>query len=231
MDYTTWTRTDAGTFTRAKGTPILPDFRCHGDVALCPVQSEKGLKATDDGGKLRLRILSSTADIDAHNEIVERSAFKSSLAAYNELPVLLAYHDMKQPVGLAPAEITDAGLVHREAFISDGRPDIQRLVLDGVLTKASIGFVIKEAKWDDKLELVRITDLELLEVSLVPIPANRYTFVEAAEGWSKSFGQAWHDAGPVVSSEMPRKEPKQAPPLPMQEIGDAVRAFCDSLRG
>lgn len=231
MDYTLWTRTDAGMFTRTKGTQVLPDFRCHGDVTLCPVQSEKGLKATGEDGKLRLRILSSTADIDAHGEIVERDAFRSSLDAYNELPILLAYHDMKQPVGLAPAEITSAGLVHREAFISDARPDIQRLVLDGVLTKASIGFMVREARWDEKLELVRITDLELLEVSLVPIPANRYTFVEAAKGWSKTFGKAWHDAAPVVPSDRPREEPKQAPPLPIREIADAVRAYCGTLSG
>jgi HK97 family phage prohead protease len=229
MDYTLWTRTESGMFTRTKAAPIVPDFRCHADVRLCPKHGEKGLKATDDTGRLGLRILSSTADIDAHGEIVERSAFESSLEAYNALPILLAYHDMKQPVGLAPAKITPDGLMHPEAFVSNGRPDIQRLVLDGVLSKASIGFMVREAVWDEKLELVRITDLELLEVSLVPLPANRYTFVEAAKGWAETFGKA--AAGPRVPSEIPKEEPARVPPLPMREISEAVRAYADSLRG
>jgi HK97 family phage prohead protease len=229
MDYTFWTRTASGSFTRTKAAPIVPDFECHADITLRLANGEKGLKATDDKGQMPIRILSSTADVDSHEEIVERSAFASSLEAYNALPILLAYHDMKQPVGLAPARMTKDGLLHPSAFISAGRPDIQELVRDGVLTKASIGFMVKDAVWDDELELVRITDLELLEVSLVPVPANRHTFVEAAKGWSETFGRA--AATPRELAENPQEEPERVPALPMQELSGAVMAFADSLRG
>jgi HK97 family phage prohead protease len=153
-------------------------------------QDKENPKASpfDDQGRLWVSSLASTPDIDDVGDVVLPSAFQSSIDRFGEIPLMLAYHDMRQPVGLWPKqEITKRGL-ELEGFISGARPDIQRLVLDDVVGKASIGFLLKEdgIKYDEDLEIFKITDMTLVEVSLVPIPANRNTDVtvmSALKSW------------------------------------------------
>jgi HK97 family phage prohead protease len=155
-----------------------------GRVSLRPYKGDQGvLKSRDPDGKLPIRILSSTPDIDSQNDIVVPSAYRSSIDAYNERPVLFAFHDMNRPVGRAPAEITSVGLEHPKAWVSAGAPDIQILVDDGTVDGASVRIAIKDATWDEDFEALKITDVDLQEVSLVALPANRSTFVEALKGW------------------------------------------------
>jgi HK97 family phage prohead protease len=175
------------------------------------------LKALDDEGRLHVTSLASTPDIDLQNEIVEVGAFASSLQSFALNPQMLAYHDMAQPVGLWPEQkITAAGLV-LSGFISSARPDIQRLVLDGVLAHASVGFYVRNRDWDDDLDVLRITDLELIEASLVPIPANPYTFVEAAKAWRDGEVVRLR-AAPETPAERPDPEP---PPAATEKDDDA----------
>jgi len=161
---------------------MVPDIEVFTRLELRP----HGAKAArDESGRLAIRSLMSTPSIDEMQEIVEVGAFKSSLAKFMERPRMLAYHDMMQPVGnWTRLELAEGGL-SGEGFISSARPDIQQLVIDEVLDGASIGFFINEAEYDEEMELFRIKDLELVEVSLVPIPANRDTFVEVAKAWTR----------------------------------------------
>lgn len=226
---TEWMRTDAGLWERTKGAAWAPDIRCDARLIVRGRVDEKGaLSARDDEGRLRIRILSSTPDIDEMNEIVEVDAFRSSLGSYNERPILLAYHDMGQPVGLAPARITSEGLLHDDAFVSSARPDVQQLVLDGVLAAASIGFMVKRMEYDEELEVGRIKDLELIEVSLVPIPANRSTFVEAARGWCATFAKAWRAPRPMAKARGALRVAKQEVEMP--DLGPSLRAVAGAGR-
>jgi HK97 family phage prohead protease len=167
------------------------------------------LKALDENGRLNVTIMASTPDIDETGEIVEVTAFSSSIEKYNDNPKLLAYHDMKQPVGLAPGRITKAGLL-LEGFVSSARPDIQQLVLDGVLSHASIGFFPKEVEWDEELDVLRHLDLELIENSLVPIPANLSTWVtvDDVKSWRSATARKTQ---PETPAERPEPEPEREP--------------------
>ena len=130
----------------------------------------------DSLGRLPVRVLASTETVNSYGFIVDNAAFAGSLERFNESPVLLAFHRMDQPVGKAPARMTDAGLV-AEGWISGGRPDIQQFVIDGTLAGASIGFnPTAEEKGDD--EIPHVTRLDLVEISLVPIGSNPDAFVE-----------------------------------------------------
>jgi len=166
------------------------------------LKDQPRLKAIDDQGRLNLTIMASTPDIDSQNEIVEVSAFASSFDQYNANPILTAYHDLKQPVGLAPAEMTKGGLVQR-GFISSARPDIQQLVLDGVLAFASIGFFPIKMEWDDELDVMRHLDLEHIETALVPVPANLHTWVTINDVKAWRSAEIASKALPEVPAERP----------------------------
>lgn len=203
-------------------------------------------KALDENGRLRVASLASTPDIDEHGEIVEVSAFASSIESFGKNPVMLAYHKMDEPVGIWDAQsITGAGLAV-EGFISNGRPDIQQLVLDGVIKHTSIGFFVRDIDWDEELQVLRITDLDLIEVSLVPIPANRSTTLDvlsAAKGWAKSkamepFEPELPDMAPVTKAvEAEEVEPAQEREgiglveLPFAEIASAAAVLSKELAG
>lgn len=162
---------------------IVPDIEVFSRLEL---RRQDATAQRDADGRLQVRSLMSTPSIDEMQEIVEVGAFKSSLEKFMERPRMLAYHDMMQPVGnWTRLELTEGGL-SGDGFVSSARPDIQQLVIDGVLDGASIGFFINEAEYDEEMELFRIKDLELIEVSLVPIPANRDTFVEVAKAWTRA---------------------------------------------
>ena len=171
-------------------------------------------KALDADGKLQLSSLASTPDIDEMDEIVEPSAFASSIERFAEVPVMLAFHDMKQPVGLWPRQKISAAGLALDGFISAGRPDIQKLVLDGVIAHTSIGFFVKDVEWDDELEVLRIKDLDLVEVSLVPIPANRSTFITlkaSFDDWQTRATKAHLQAIPLLKKIFASPAPQPAP--------------------
>jgi len=158
------------------------------------------LQAQDNLGRLPVRLLASTESVNDYGFIVENGAFEASLEQYNENPILLAFHDMKQPIGKAPAKVTPIGLIS-EGFVSAGRPDIQTFVLDGTLSGVSVGFdVLEEIEGDDGVP--RVTRLGLVEQSLVPAGANADAFVEAAiaapEPEKKLEAIEPPDLGPVV---------------------------------
>lgn len=187
------------------------------------------LKMLDENGRLNISILASTPDIDSQDEIVEVSAFASSSEEYNANPILTAYHDLKQPVGKAPSEMTKAGLMQR-GFVSSARPDIQQLVLDGVLQFASIGFIPKVMEWDEDLDVLRHLDLTHLETALVPIPANLHTWVTVDDVRKWRDGNTRRKAPPEIPVERPEPEAKEIPTPPAEpDDGQELDAIVDNI--
>lgn len=127
----------------------------------------------------------STKDVDRMNDIVEPSAFDSTMADYMKFPVILVNHNWyDDPVGKATSYKIDEKGLYIEASIVDterGRT-IKALIEAGLLKSFSIGFNIK--KWEssaDEDEPFRIVEVELIEISIVSSPANMEALIEAAE--------------------------------------------------
>lgn len=193
------------------------------------LKDQPRLKALDEHGRLNVTLMASTPDIDEQNEIVRVEAFASSFEAYNENPILTAYHDLKQPVGLAPAEITKAGLLQR-GFISAARPDIQQLVLDGVLAFVSIGFFPIKMEWNEELDVLEHLDLEHIETALVPIPANLHTWVTVndVKAW-RAEDIARRKATPEVPAERPEPETPAEQPAAATPATPGEDAEADAI--
>ena len=142
----------------------------------------------DDDGEEDLRITghASTNDEDRSGDIIASDAWKKSGALKNYLknPVILAFHDMSQPIGKTIShEATDNGL-KITAQISKTAGDITQLIKEGILSAFSVGFQVKDADFDPKSGIFMIKDLELLEVSVVTIPANQNALFSIEKNFS-----------------------------------------------
>ena len=146
----------------------------------------------------------STGEIDRDADIVTPNAFKNTLAGYMENPILCYMHNWMDPIGsVIDARIMNPGEEHKSissnktyksptgglfirASISKTAPKIRELVKENHLKAFSIGFMIKEASFDQQLEVRQIDDIELFEVSVVSIPSNRRSLFSI--GKALSFG-------------------------------------------
>lgn len=164
------------------------DLKVLQDIEILARDEVKSAGASD--GRLYIRSLASTPDIDDANEIVEPEAFRNTLAKFAKNPVMLFCHDMRQPCGMwDKQEITSAGLI-LEGWISSARQDVQTLVRDGVVKKASIGYRVNkyEASTNGD-EPTRLLEVDLYEVSLVPLPANDNTYVATLSKGIRSLAE------------------------------------------
>ena len=132
--------------------------------------------ATEDeqSDVLRVSGYASTNDMDRDGDVIEASAWNkpSALKNYLNNPIILAYHDHRQPIGKMVEHTVDGRGLHIVAEISKAAGDIYKLVKDGILTTFSVGFMVKDAEWDSKADLFRIKEVELFETSIVSLPAN-----------------------------------------------------------
>jgi HK97 family phage prohead protease/HK97 family phage major capsid protein len=145
------------------------------------VDSEEG----DD--ELIIEGAASTDNIDRMGDIIEASAWnEKAINAYKQNPIILAFHNHEKPVGTA-TEVKNTGRgLALKAKISKGAPEVWHLVKDGVLKAFSVGFIVKDADYDKEKDIFRIKEVELLEVSVVSVPANPYTTFNVSKSFKNS---------------------------------------------
>jgi len=127
----------------------------------------------------------STTDIDRMGDVIPPSVWERGMENYLKNPVILAYHDYDDPCGrMIEHKIDNAGLWIK-ARIS-AAAEVFNLIRDGVLTAFSVGFRIKDAEYNAAAEVFLIKEVELIEISVVSIPANQNTLFSL----SKAFENA-----------------------------------------
>jgi len=164
------------------------------------VYSHVELKAVEQkgsGNELIIEGFASTGEIDRDLDIVDHAAFKTTLSSFMDNPVLCYMHNWMEPIGkvidvkiVKPNEELmfgnksikqPTGGLFIRASISKTEEKIGEKIKENILKAFSIGFMIKDAVFDEKLEVRRITDLELFEVSVVSIPSNRQSLFSLAK--------------------------------------------------
>jgi HK97 family phage prohead protease len=132
----------------------------------------------------------STASLDRQGDVVEPSAFARSLPEFLANGLIFwqhahAFDPLAKPIGKATsARIADSGL-YIEARWADTpeAQEVRSLVVDGIVNSLSIGFTPRQMHRDSALGHNVITDLDLLEVSVVAIPANSEARIVAAKSY------------------------------------------------
>lgn len=119
-------------------------------------------------------ILASTKDVDRDGEILLPSAFKNLDRYLKENPVILGFHDYHNfPIGKAvDGKIGDNALMLDIVFAeTESGKEAKYLYDNGFMNSFSVGFIPKSWDYDEEGRRT-YTDVELLEVSAVPVPAN-----------------------------------------------------------
>jgi uncharacterized protein len=128
---------------------------------------------------------STYGNLDRQNDIIEPAAFKS---AHGKRYPIFALHDPSKAIGTGIVTDSEKGLyIKMKLEIENTDSDILRerakeyyaMAKAGIIQKMSVGFITQEREWETRKEadgkeryIRRIKKGELLEVSLVPIPAN-----------------------------------------------------------
>jgi HK97 family phage prohead protease len=129
---------------------------------------------TESGDQLKIVGYASTADTDRSGDVIVPDAWtKGGLDNYRSNPIILFNHNYSKPIGRAVELEVDASGLKITCEISKSAGDAYGLIKDEVLTTFSVGFMIKDADYNQATDGYIIRDAELLEVSVVSVPCNQ----------------------------------------------------------
>jgi len=131
----------------------------------------KAIDEEDDD--LIIHGMASTDDKDRVGDVISPMAWKNGLEHYKLNPIILFNHDYNRPIGRAVVVNQVEKGLELKAKISKAAGDIAGLIKDGVLGAFSVGFMVRDADYDSNTETFLIKQAELLEVSVVSVPANQ----------------------------------------------------------
>jgi HK97 family phage prohead protease len=125
-------------------------------------------------GERQIRVIASDATPDRMGNILEPTGCQ--LDEFRRNPIILAQHNPEQPIGVWPQiEIRNGRLKALGEFAPEGVSELTdeycALAKAGVINAVSVGFIslarepLREGGW-------RFMQLELIELSLVSVPAN-----------------------------------------------------------
>jgi HK97 family phage prohead protease/HK97 family phage major capsid protein len=124
---------------------------------------------------LKIAGYANTVDKDRAGDIVFPEAWAKGIDSFRRNPILLYQHDHNKPIGKVNIVTVDKKGIFVEASISESaerQHGIKTLINDGVLKSFSVGFRVKDADYDKRNDTFYIKDVELLEISVVSVPAN-----------------------------------------------------------
>lgn len=123
-------------------------------------------------------------NIDAHNDIIQKGAFEKTLQTRAGRIAFCYQHDIWNPIGKIKSIEEDESGLKIEVMISAAEPDIQTKVKENILQEMSIGYRTIESKSEvrEGKEVRLLTEIELLEISLVTVASNPLAIIEGMKG-------------------------------------------------
>lgn len=154
------------------GTGPVPPFR---RIHVLPLQVKAAAKQVFEGW-------ASTPAVDREGEVVLPTALAAALAHYMRNPLVTYAHDWLNPVGRTiEARASEAGLwVQMQLGRTARAREVWQLIEDRILRSLSIGFNAGPEDGYERDGVWYWTRIELLEIAVVPIPANPYATIVLA---------------------------------------------------
>lgn len=159
--------------------------------------SKSDLPAADDTiDSIFIEGYANTIDKDRAGDVIPAHVWELGITQFLKNPIILAHHDMTSPAGRMVEHRIDSKGLWIKARISAAAEDTFNLVKDGVLTAFSVKFIIKDADYNSIADVFVITELELLEISVVSIPMNQNSLFNIAKSFEtaeelKSFRESF----------------------------------------
>lgn len=150
-------------------------------------------KAFDPKQKLFLAGVANAHEIDRMREVVTPTG--GNFGPFAKNPVLLWMHNHRDPIGQVPVLKAENNGVNFEAWCGDPaaapltqcQTDTRNLIAQKILKAVSIGFIPLKIKWPtyndrgDMVDPAVIEEWEMLELSVVSVPANAGALFEAKD--------------------------------------------------
>jgi len=203
-----------------------------GDDGTQTIVRKQAIANAEDVGQRQIKFTISTGDVDRENDRLRSDGWV--LNAYRKNPVVMFAHDYKQlPVARAVSiEEHEGTLVSTAEFATaDLNPfadTVYRMIKGGFLNAVSVGFrpqKFKSTERDNGQQGFDFEEQELLEYSVVPIPANPHALIAASKdgidvepitAWAKSWlTQA--EPAPIECKGMVPDNPQKYGLAPMNE--------------
>ncbi|MBT8349003.1 MAG: hypothetical protein HKP62_06135, partial [Sulfurovum sp.] len=114
-----------------------------------------------------------TTSADRVGDVVLQEAWsKGGMLNYLSNPIVLAFHDHSKPIGNVIEHSVDSNGLRVVAKVFKAAGNTYEFVKQGILRTFSVSFQVKDADYEQDKDLFYIKDLELLEISVVSVPAN-----------------------------------------------------------
>ena len=139
------------------------------------------VKVYEENEVLYIEGMANTTQKDRVGDVVLESAWLGAMESFLLNPILLGFHDHTHPIGSIVDYNISANGLYIKAKISKTAVKIKQLIKEGVLKAFSIGFSVTDAKYDESSDTFYIKALELLEVSIVSVPANQFSLFSIAK--------------------------------------------------
>lgn len=136
------------------------------------------------------------AEGDRWGEVIDPAAWPKRLGNYRRNPIILREHRRELAVGICTdISVKGDGLYYRAtvgdpklAPLTECQLETRSLLAQTILRSNSVGFKPFEIEWDEENDLLRYTDVELLEISIVAIPMQQDSLITSVK-----------DAGGIVN--------------------------------
>ena len=156
-------------------------------------------KALAKGSKsIKIAGYANTTTKDRAGDIVTAEAWAKGVENFRQNPVMLYQHKHDCPIGRFNQITVDKKGIYVEGTVSEAAEKnhgIHTLIKDGALKSFSVGFRVLDGKYNSKDDTMLITDVELLEISIVSVPCNQ----ESLFSLRKSF-ESTEDYSSFVSN-------------------------------
>lgn len=142
----------------------------------------------DDSGGLEISGYGAFFDnVDSYDEIIRKGAFEKTLTERKDRIAFCYQHDIWNPIGKIKEISEDEKGLKIKVKISDAEKDIQTKVKEGILKEMSIGYrtVSSNQETIDEKVVTVLTELKLIEVSLVTVAANPLAIIESMKADEK----------------------------------------------
>ena len=170
----------------------------------CPLKELHQQVPAEETKDQAITFVLSTDDVDRHGDVISAGGW--ILDSYRQNPVLLWAHDYRQPaIGRAAKLWTEPHrlLASMQFAPTDFAQEIASLYRSGFQWGVSVGFkpLRFEERRDEKTGAflgLRFLEQELLEVSAVPVPANRSALRRSGQPDMNTLAALW----PVLASQV-----------------------------
>lgn len=138
-------------------------------------------KKEDDKGNLTISGYGAVfGNVDSYGDIIEKGAFVKTLSERNGRIAFCYQHDIWNPIGKILSIYEDEYGLKLNVMISAAEDDIQTKIREGILKEMSIGYRTMNSKSEvrDGVDVNVLTEIKLIEVSLVTVAANPLAVIE-----------------------------------------------------